>query len=229
MAKNTGSESGGHGTAAYVAPFAVFVALLAVRRLADIPPELFAAVRLVLVAAALAVFSRRVIAWRPLLPAASILLGAVVFLLWIGPDALWPGYRDFWLFHNPLTGSAVSSWPARLRHTGWFLAIRFVETAVLVPVLEELFWRGWLMRWVIRPDFEKVPLGQYAPFSFWLVAVLFASEHGPYWEVGLIAGVAYNWWMVRTRSLADCIVAHGVTNALLAACVVIFDKWNFWL
>jgi len=60
----------------------------------------------------------------------------------------------------------------------------------------------WLMRWLISPQFEKVPLGAYQAGAFWITAVLFASEHGPYWDVGLVAGVAYNWWMVRTRSLA---------------------------
>ena len=76
----------------------------------------------------------------------------------------------------------------------------------LVPVLEELFWRGWLMRWLIRPDFEAVRLGTYTHYSFWVTAALFAAEHGPYWDVGLLAGIIYNWWMVRTGRLADCIV-----------------------
>jgi CAAX prenyl protease-like protein len=224
------AESGGtRATPAYVVPFAVFVGMLAVRRLVPVPPEVFAAVRFVLVAAALAVFSRGVIRWRLVLPAGSVLLGVAVFFIWIGPDMLWPGYRDSWLFHNAVTGQVASAWPATLKHNAWFLTLRVVESAVLVPVLEELFWRGWLMRWIIRADFEKVPLGQYAPLSFWLVALLFASEHGPYWEVGLIAGVAYNWWMVRTRSLVDCMVAHGVTNAVLAAYVIFFDKWSYWL
>ncbi len=222
-------SSGARATAAYVAPFAVFVGMLALRRLVPVPPELFAAARFLLVAAALIVFSRGVIRWRLVLPAGSVLLGIAVFFIWIGPDALWPGYRDSWLFHNALIGQVATSWPASLKHNVWFLAIRVVESAVLVPILEELFWRGWLMRWIIKPDFEKVPLGQYAPLSFWLVALLFASEHGPYWEVGLIAGVAYNWWMVRTRNLSDCMVAHGVTNAVLAAYVLVFDKWNYWL
>ncbi len=74
-----------------------------------------------------------------------------------------------------------------------------------MPILEELFWRGWMMRWLIDSGFQKVPLGNYVPSAFWLVAVLFASEHGPYWEVGFVAGIIYNWWMVRTRNLADCI------------------------
>ena len=72
----------------------------------------------------------------------------------------------------------------------------------MIPILEELFWRGWLMRWLIDKEFLKVPLGMYVSSSFWLVALLFASEHGPYWEVGLIAGAIYNWWIVRTRNLA---------------------------
>jgi CAAX prenyl protease-like protein len=85
------------------------------------------------------------------------------------------------------------------------------------------------MRYAIRADFESVPVGQYAAVSFWAVALLFAAEHGPYWEVGLIAGVAYNWWLVRTRNLADCMLAHAITNALLAGYVLLFDQWQYWL
>jgi len=101
---------------------------------------------------------------------------------------------------------------------------------VAVPILEELFWRGWLMRWIIDPqDFEKVPLGTFAPAAFWLTAILFASEHGSFWDVGLAAGIVYNWWMIRTRNLWDCIIAHAVTNALLAAYVIGAGQWQYWL
>ena len=102
-------------------------------------------------------------------------------------------------------------------------------TCPTTPVLEELFWRGWMMRWLIDHNFLKVPLGKYTPTAFWVVALLFASEHGPYWEVGLAAGIIYNWWLVRTRSLADCILAHGVTNALLCAWVLATGQWQYWL
>jgi CAAX prenyl protease-like protein len=84
------------------------------------------------------------------------------------------------------------------------------------------------MRWLIKQKFELVPLGTYAPRAFWIVAVFFASEHGPYWEVGLVAGIAYNWWMIRTKSLADCMVAHSVTNALLSIYVLVGDHWEYW-
>jgi membrane protease YdiL (CAAX protease family) len=59
--------------------------------------------------------------------------------------------------------------------------------------------------------------------------VLFASEHGAYWDVGLAAGVAYNWWMVRTRSLGDLILAHAVTNLCLSVYVIAAGKWEYWL
>lgn len=231
QANNIGNKPAGGELIAfdYIAPFAIFVGLLALRRLLPLTPELFASLRFVVVTATLAVFSPRVIPLPPGFLLRSLLVGAAVFVIWIGPDVLWPGYRDFWLFHNSLTGAAVSSLPPRFKAHAFFIAIRVVESTVLVPIVEELFWRGWLMRWLIRSDFQNVQPGQYTPFSFWVVAVLFAVEHGPYWEVGLIAGVAYTWWMVRTRSLADCILAHAATNALLAAYVLLFNQWQYWL
>jgi len=110
-----------------------------------------------------------------------------------------------------------------------FILLRSAGSFLLVPILEELFWRGWMMRWLIDMDFLKVPLGKYVPSAFWIVAILFASEHGPYWEVGLAAGIIYNWWLIRTRNLADCILAHAVTNAVLAGYVLVTDRWQYWL
>ena len=215
-----------HPTVAYVAPFAVFIAL----RWLPFPPEWLAPVRFVLVAATLAVFSRRAIPRHFSFLIGSMLLGLAVLAVWIAPDLLWGhGYREFWLFHNGITGAARSTLPVALKRNAFFIAVRVLESAILVPVFEELFWRGWLMRYAIRADFESVPVGQYAAVSFWAVALLFAAEHGPYWEVGLIAGVAYNWWLVRTRNLADCMLAHAITNALLAGYVLLFDQWQYWL
>ena len=64
---------------------------------------------------------------------------------------------------------------------------------VAVPILEELFWRGWLMRYLIDSNhFEKIALGTFTPLAFWAVAALFASEHGSFWDVGLVTGILYN-------------------------------------
>jgi uncharacterized protein len=106
---------------------------------------------------------------------------------------------------------------------------RILRAVVLVPIIEELFWRGWLMRWLIHPRFETVKLGAFRPLSFGVTAILFASEHGPYWDVGLVTGILYNWWMVRTKTLGDCILAHAVTNACLCGYVVATHRWEYWL
>ena len=85
------------------------------------------------------------------------------------------------------------------------------------------------MSQIINPNFQKVPLGAYSSKAMWISALLFASEHGSYWEVGLLAGLLYNWWMVRTKSLGDCILAHGVTNGLLCVYIIAGKHWQYWL
>jgi hypothetical protein len=152
----------------------------------------------------------------------STAVGAGVFLLWIAPDV-------FWLpFANSIVGHTHSSIPAEGLRSGWVLFWRSARAVLVVPIAEELFWRGWLMRWLINNDFRKIPLGAYTPLAFWVTAVLFGSEHGPYWDVGLLTGVIYNLWMIRSKSLADCILMHGVTNGLLSIYVIIYSQWQYW-
>jgi uncharacterized protein len=215
-------------TTAYTAPFIVFMAFLAIRSSFPVDVSLEYPLRVIVVSTVWLAVSRGVFQLRFSNPVGSVLLGAAVFLLWVGPDLIWPGYRSHWLFANALTNTAAASPPPAARADLFFLVFRVLGAAVLVPIIEELFWRGWLMRWVITKDFESVPLGTRQPASFWITAVLFASEHGSFWGVGLLAGVAYNWWMLRTRNLADCILAHAVTNACLAGYVLLFGRWEYW-
>jgi CAAX prenyl protease-like protein len=215
-------------TVAYVAPFLAFVGMMAIEKSLSLPPVYFYPLRFAVVLAIIATVSRPYLNLRPTMPLLSVAIGAAVFAIWIGPDQLF-GYRHHWLFENSMTGQAVSSLPPDLKGNIPFQVLRCVSSFALVPVLEELFWRGWMMRWLIDHEFMKVPLGQYAPMAFWMVALLFASEHGPYWEVGLVAGIIYNWWLIRTRNLADCMLAHAVTNALLCAWVLATGQWQYWL
>jgi CAAX prenyl protease-like protein len=214
----------------YVAPFGVFIAFLAIEKQLPFGTEVMYPIRLAAVLATLIVFSRSVIDFRVKSPVGTVLLGIAVFVIWVAPDALWPQYRSFWLFSNAVTGHAESSAPASLRSNLPFIFFRTIGSVLLVPVLEELFWRGWLARWLIdSDDFRRVPLGAYGAASFWIGSWLFASEHGPFWDVGLIAGIAYNWWMCRTKSLGDCMLAHAVTNGCLSAYVLATGEWQYWL
>jgi hypothetical protein len=191
-------------------------------------PALNQLVRIVLIGGILLLISRPVIDLRAKVPLQSILIGVGVFLIWIGPDLLFPGYRQSVLFNNPIIGSPESSFPEGARADVAAIVLRALRATLLIPIVEELFWRGWLPRWAINPDFQKVSLGTFTPVIFIATAVLFASEHGSWWDVGLLAGVAYNWWMLRTKSLGDCILAHAVTNGCLAVYVVSQGRWEYW-
>jgi CAAX prenyl protease-like protein len=229
-ASDTASEgaAGPRATLAYIAPFLVYIGFMAVDSVIHLPAQWYYLARFLAVLLTIGLVSRSVLSFRVAFPLASIGIGIAVFLIWIGPDVLW-GYRHHWLFSNSITGAPASSIAPAIRQNVMLVVLRVASSVALVPVLEELFWRGWLMRWLIDKDFLKVPLGTYAPAAFWIVVVLFASEHGPYWEVGLAAGIVYNWWIVRTRNLADCMLAHAVTNGLLAVYVLKMDQWQYWL
>src|ERR1051326_3252335 len=201
----------------YIAPFLVFLAFLAGDRFLPLDADWKYGIRFLVVFGLLVWLSRSLFSWRPSNFAGSTVLGIVIFAIWVGPDVLWPAYRQSWLFTNRIVGAPESSLPAGVHASAMFILFRLLSSVVNVPVLEELFWRGWLMRWLISKDFERGPLGAYQAQSFWLVAALFASEHGSYWDVGLVTGALLNWWLIRTKSLVDCILAHAVTNACLAA------------
>jgi uncharacterized protein len=213
----------------YTVPFLAFLAFLtlhAVHPLPDFADQAvgLAAMTLVLWLVARPALDFRVRRWAP-----TLLVGAGIFVIWIGPDLLFPDYRHSILFENSVLGTARSSLSEGARRDPVVLAMRVIRSVVIVPIVEELFWRGWVMRWLIDADFRRVPLGAYTATSFWTVALLFAAEHGPYWDVGLAAGVIFNLWMVRTKSLGDLILAHAVSNACLGAYVIAAGKWEYWL
>jgi hypothetical protein len=212
-------------TLAYVLPFGVFIACIAAQQIIPVPLWVRFAAPLIVILA----ISRDALGVRLVNPFASIALGVAVCALWVGPEIIFPGYHQGWLFSNSVLGHPATTATSAQKSDAIFVLFRILVSVITVPILEELFWRGWLMRWLIDRNFERVPLGAYDTQAFWIVAALFASEHGSFWDVGLLTGVIYNWWMVRTKSLWDCILMHAVTNACLAWYVLHYDQWMYWL
>jgi CAAX prenyl protease-like protein len=212
----------------YVLPFVVFMAFLAVQKYSPLSPVIEYPLRDVLLIAVLVIFSSQVIDFHSSHKLETAVIGIAVFVIWVGPDMLFPAYRQHWMFQNSLFGQIGNTVPEKVLLNPVVLWSRIFRAVVIVPVVEELFWRAWLMRWLISPRFDKIPLGTYQTASFAIVAVMFALEHGPYWDVGLVTGVIYNWWMVRTRSLGDCILVHAITNACLCGYVVATRHWEYW-
>jgi CAAX prenyl protease-like protein len=113
---------------------------------------------------------------------------------------------------------------------GWaavWLVFRVLGAVITVPVAEELAFRGFLTRRLIAADFTAVPASRFTWVSFLISSVLFGALHGC-WVAGTLAGMLYTLALYRRGRLADAIVAHATTNALIAACVIIGGQWSQW-
>lgn len=214
----------------WIAPFAVFMILLAIGPSLPIPQPWESILRVGVLVAVMLTISRDVVLSlrvRHMLP--SVLLGLAVCAMWVAPDQIFPGWREHWLFQNSITGTVKTTIAPSELADPLVVILRVVRAALLVPILEELFWRGWLPRWIVNNDWQKVPLGTFNVMAFVATAVLFASEHGPFWEVGLLCGFIYNWWMWKTKSLGDLVLVHAVTNAALSGFVMVTKQYAYWM
>ena len=110
-----------------------------------------------------------------------------------------------------------------------FLIIRIGGAATAVPIVEEIFWRGFMLRLFINwHRFEDVPLAKFTLLSFLGTSLLSAVQHQPQWEVGILCWMVYNGVFYWKRSLACCMVMHGVTNLALYIYVYHAHDWRFW-
>jgi CAAX prenyl protease-like protein len=213
------TEQEQRSTVAWVGPFILFLVWIAIDKYLPIANPAKELLRDAVIAASILAFSRHLLPTRAPHWLASIGVGLGVFVLWVAPDVLIPGWRSHAFFQNGITGHITVSIPEG-ELSPIMLVLRTMRAVLLVPVLEELFWRGWLPRWLQDTHFSRIPLGKYTPLAFWATAALFAAEHGPFWEVGLLCGIIYNLWMQKTRSLGDLMLAHATTNLALSAYVV---------
>lgn len=155
--------------------------------------------------------------------AAAVGLIAIVF--WIGADPYYPGMTRL-IGGKP----AVPFDPMTIESAPWrygFIGFRVFGAVVVVAFMEEIFWRGFLIRWIGGKDFKRVPIGTWSWKSFGITTVLFGLEHEQ-WLAGMVCGVLYNWLYCRRKDLFSCVLAHGTSNAALAAWVLWRGDWKFW-
>lgn len=151
---------------------------------------------------------------------ASLLLGGMVFLVWITLD------QSFSLAPSAAAGYDPALFPGGGVRVA-MVAARILGAVVVVPVMEELFWRSFLTRYLISSSFMEVKIGVFTVFSFLATSVLFGLEHNLI-LAGIFAGIVYNAILFYTKSISQCIVSHAFTNALLAGYVLATGKWMFW-
>ncbi|BCA79510.1 CAAX prenyl protease-related protein [Desulfuromonas sp. AOP6] len=151
--------------------------------------------------------------------ALSILIGLLIFALWIHLDWSLLSQGESAGF-DPQTISEEANRYA-------FIACRLAGAVVVVPIMEELFWRSFLLRYLIKSQFTTVAIGTFSWFSFLVASVLFGLEHH-YIVAGIVAGALFNLLLYQTRSIAQCILAHAVANLALGLYVLQTGQWRFW-
>jgi uncharacterized protein len=149
----------------------------------------------------------------------AMLVGIVVFGLWISLDASWMRLGEATAGFRPVDVRGNVIWP--------LVAVRWVSAALLVPVMEELFWRSFLMRWIQAPQFEAVVPGRVGMRAVVLSTFVFMLAH-TLWLSAVVAGFAYAWLYIRSGRLWSAVIAHAVTNGLLGVWVVLSGNWGFW-
>ncbi|MBI5684958.1 MAG: CAAX prenyl protease-related protein [Verrucomicrobia bacterium] len=212
-----------HPAAAYVAPFVVYLVFLMAEQAGVASVFVLYPIKTLAVAAVLVWGWRRV--RDDLRERRGLLFGTLVGIaalgIWVAPELLRLTHTDFTVGgFNPTALAAP--------HSTLAILFRVAGAVLVVPVMEELFWRGWMIRWLVKPDFRSVPLGTFSWESFGVTVLLFGIEHNTLWHVGMITGVLYNWILYRTKSLWACILAHAVTNLLLAIYILATGKWGYW-
>ena len=157
----------------------------------------------------------------------GVIVGVIGLVQWVGMEKMllhfWPNYPRASVepFVPPeFFKSSQLMWA--------FIAVRWLGPTIVVPFMEELFWRDYLWRSILAPnDFKLAEIGErdWKPFLF--VSLAFAAVHVQ-WMTAIVWGVMIAALLIHTRSLGACIIAHGVTNFLLGGYVLYTKDWYFW-
>lgn len=215
---------------ARIVPFALYLVFLAALPwLRSALPDSWDArwlygVQIGAVLAALLFFARCYDELRPLaLPmraaVEAVAIGGVVFVLWVNLDFSWALLGPTGAGFDPRTPDAAIDWVLALT--------RLFGAAAVVPIMEELFWRSFLLRWIDTTDFRRHAPALTSGRALLISAVLFGVEHN-LWLAGILAGLAYAQLYRRHENLWSPILAHATTNLLLGCWVLATGAWSFW-
>lgn len=151
--------------------------------------------------------------------AACIGIGLLVFALWIAPMPGWAHLGERAASFEPVQADGALRWD--------LIAVRLFGAVLVVPLMEELFWRSFLMRWIDRRRFLDLPPGATSAVAVLSACAVFALAHD-LWLAGFIAGVIYALIYRRLANLWYAVIAHATTNLALGAWVVYCRAWEYW-
>jgi CAAX prenyl protease-like protein len=153
----------------------------------------------------------------------AVVVGAGIFGIWVGLDGLYPRLSEsdaVWIPGKRFGEGSALAW--------FFVVVRIAGSTVVVPPLEEVFYRSFLYRMLVKTDFRAMPLGQFHGLSFVVTSAIFGLMHPDRWLAGILCGLAYQWLVIRKNRLGDAMTSHAITNLLLGVWVVWKGAWSFW-
>ena len=148
--------------------------------------------------------------------------GILVFLLWIGLDFPYPKLMsaDYsWDLHKNFGDDLTMIW--------FFAGVRIAGSTLVVPLLEEVFYRSFLYRYILSPNWLFTPHNLFDIRPFLSTSLIFGLAH-QHWLAGVLCGLIYQGVVLRTNRLGDAITAHAITNFLLGLWVVTQKQWHLW-
>ncbi len=240
-------------TVAHIAPFAVFmvftalVPAIAIKNSA-LPwwrsaPEHWLYPLQTLVCGALLIFYWKNYTFKPARGLVlATLFGIISIVLWILPAHLYSvmDVRDSsGKAAIPLLGFAARTEgfdPTIFQHDRlWYplvIIMRFIRMVIVVPLVEEILWRGWLMRWLVSNDekpFTSIQIGTHSWKAFIITTACVVFVHSQEdWLGALIFGSMMYYLCIRTKSLAACVLMHAIANLILGIYVMKTQQWGFW-
>lgn len=212
-------------------PFAAFIALLALRSLvgehATLDTRWLYAAQAGAAALGLAWLWQRYgelhRVHEALRPLRGVLLavaaGLVVFVLWVQLTAPWMRLGEPATTFVPVDDGGRLQWP--------LIALRCAGAVLVVPLIEELFWRSFLMRWLDRRDFLAQRPQATTAFALLASSAVFALGHD-LWLAAFVAGLVFGALYRHTGQIWHAVLAHAVANAALASWVIVRREWGFW-
>jgi uncharacterized protein len=152
----------------------------------------------------------------------AIVVGVLVFVAWVGLDGHYPLLSAREEAFNPMRAYGSGSALAFL-----FIAVRILGSSLIVPPLEEVLYRSFIYRYLVKSDFLQIPLSHFDFRAFLIAGIGFGIGHYE-WLPGIICGFAYQWLICRKNRLGDAMTAHAITNFLLSIWVVTRQAYYFW-
>lgn len=205
-------------TAAYLMPLLAVLAAGMVSRAGSGPFETWYALRLLAGGAALAVYWPRLVTldWRFSWRAAAA--GLAVFGLWLGASHVFPSAQSM-----PPALAAMSA-----AHRALWIAGRVATAVTISPLVEELAYRGYLLRRLVAADFESVSFAAVGWMPLLVTSMACGILGGTLWPAGIAAGIVLGMLLIRTRSMGEAVAAHALANILLCAAVLLWHQWQLW-